>query len=122
MIYESYVYASIRACMHAIPFIMWQVACLFVLFFMVYTHRITWSSISLCIGISIMLAVGYYERAQQWLVISRDAVGIYLGPGVSYPRQGNLQARDKVRVLGVRDGWSQVEHNGVIGWIDNAQS
>lgn len=120
MIYESEFFSLMRACMVLIPFIMWQLACLFLLCAMMLSNRISWVMLSLLVGVAAMLAVGYYERAQQWLVISRDGVVMHLGPGTAYPCQASLHALDRVHVLGSRDGWSQIEHNGVIGWIHNA--
>ena len=125
MIYESHtggasVFNLIRTCMLAVPFVIWQVTCLFLLFCMVYRNRISWGMLSALAFVSVMLAVGYYERAQQWLVLSHDDVVMYMGPGTTYPRQASLRATDKVRLLSSRDGWDQVEYNGVIGWIEHA--
>lgn len=81
----------------------------------------SWISMSFLIAISMMVALGYYEKKQQWLEISKDTVEMYLGPGFSYPRNGTLSARDKVRICDQKNDWKQVEHNGGIGWIHDTQ-
>lgn len=117
---EGFLLRTLRDGLHAVPFLVWQLSCIFLLFFVLFKKRVSWIALGLLLIISGMLVLGYYERKQKWLVIKSNEVPLRLGPGASYPVQKKLHILDEVRVLSLRDGWSQIESQGVIGWIDDA--
>lgn len=117
---EGFLSKTLRDGLHAVPFLVWQLSCIFLLFFVLFKKRVSWIALGLLVIVLGMVVLGYYERKQKWLVIKRDGVPLHLGPGAHYPVQKKLHIFDEVRVLSLRDGWSQIESQRVIGWIDDA--
>lgn len=114
---SSSLWVFVRDIGHALPFIVWQLLSLVLLFFFIIKKTCSWLlTLALC-GSLAVVGVQQYERSQQWLIIPKDGVEMRLGPGDSYPTAGKLGMLDEVRVIDQRDGWYQVVYNGTTGWL-----
>lgn len=112
-----------------VPFLVWQVASLAVLIIIMCmlamrihygAHKKRIYSIS-CVALLLMsiVALEYYERSQEWYVISKENVPVYMGPDKKYPYISSLHMHNEVRIIQNKGAWLQIEDNGRKGWIEN---
>jgi len=112
-----------------LPFIFWQVASLGILIIIIcmlvihtgksaYKKRL-YGFFFVALLLGVVVAIEYYERSQEWHVIQKEEVPVYMGPDTKYPRLSTLKFHDEVRIIKHQGAWLQIEDNGRKGWIEN---
>ena len=107
---------------HALPFIFWQLAALFILCMLIYMQRFSWLLAALfCIVMTVIIVV-LQERHQRWFIVDKESVEFRIGPGREYPVAGTMHLLDEANIIGQKDGWYKISFNGTIGWVAQGEA